>query len=187
MVAVTLAAVVPPAVGKSGMWNKLKRILRHLWLDESGARRALPSTLLDRLQRRVAASERRHSGEIRICVEAGLPMSYLWRNASAHERAVTLFGKLRVWDTEHNNGVLIYLLLADRAIELVADRGLNQRVSEAEWAAMVKRLGANLAGGLHEDGLTQALEEVSAVLVTHFPLAPGESRRNELGDTPVLQ
>ena len=76
----------------------------------------------------MAASERRHSGEIRVCVEAGLPLSYLWRDATARERAVTMFGKLRVWDTEHNNGVLIYLLLAEHAIEIVADRGLNRHV-----------------------------------------------------------
>ena len=76
----------------------------------------------------MAASERRHSGEIRVCVEAGLPLSYLWRGATARERAVTMFGKLRVWDTEHNNGVLIYLLLAEHRIEIVADRGLNRHV-----------------------------------------------------------
>ena len=78
---------------------------------------------MERLARRVAASEQRHSGEVRIYVEAGLPLSYLWRDATPRERAVAMFGKLRVWDTEQNNGVLIYLLLAEHAIEIVADRG----------------------------------------------------------------
>ncbi len=168
------------------MWQKLKRIFRHRWLDESAVRSAVPPDLLHRLTRRVAASEQRHSGEVRICVEAGLPMSYLWRGAKVRERAVMMFGKLRVWDTEHNNGVLIYLLLADRAIELVADRGLNQHVSAAQWQAMVQHLGAAIHDGRYEDGLTQALEEVSAVLVRHFALAEGESNPNELPNAPFL-
>jgi uncharacterized membrane protein len=134
----------------------------------------------------VAASERRHSGEIRICVEAGLPLSYLRRNASARERAVTLFGKLRVWDTEHNNGVLIYLLLAEHAIEIVADRGIDAHVDDAEWAAMAQRMGAAFREGRFEDGLTQALEETSALLVTHFPLAENQPDTNELPDAPVV-
>ena len=168
------------------MWKKLKRILKHRWLDESDAHRAVPPELLQRLARRVSASEQRHSGEVRIYVESGLPWSYLWRNAGSRQRAVTLFGKLRVWDTEHNNGVLIYLLLADRAIELVADRGLNRVVSPEQWQAMVKNLGAALKEARYEDGLTQALEEVSAVLVQHFALAQGETRRNELPNEPIV-
>ncbi|MGH6639681.1 MAG: TPM domain-containing protein [Polaromonas sp.] len=168
------------------MWNKLKRIVRHRWLDESDTRRALPPDLVQRLMARVAASENRHSGEIRICVEAGLPLSYLWRNATARERAVTMFGKLRVWDTEHNNGVLIYLLLAEHAIELVADRGLNRHVSPQDWQAMVQRMGSAFRDGRFEEGLTQALAEVSAVLVQHFPTQDGDTQRNELPDRPVL-
>ncbi|HSV45754.1 MAG TPA: TPM domain-containing protein [Ramlibacter sp.] len=168
------------------MLQKLKRMLRHRWLDEADTRRAIPPELVERLTRRVAASERRHSGEIRICVEAGLPLSYLWRGASARERAVMLFGKLRVWDTEHNNGVLIYLLLAEHAIEIVADRGLNRHVSAQAWQAIVQRMGRAFHEGRFEDGLTQALEEVSALLVQHFPLAPGAADTNELPDAPVL-
>ena len=168
------------------MLQKLKRIFRHRWLDESDTRRAVPPELLHRLTHRVAASEQRHTGEVRICVEAGLPMSYLWRAAAARERAVMMFAKLRMWDTEHNNGVLIYLLLADQAIELVADRGLNRHVSAAQWKAMVQHLGAAIKGGRYEDGLTQALEEVSALLVQHFPLAAGEFNPNELPNAPML-
>lgn len=168
------------------MLNRFQRILKHRWLDEGDARRAIPADMVERLMRRVAASEKRHSGEIRICVEAGLPLSYLWRNAPARERAITLFGKLRVWDTEANNGVLIYLLLADHAIEIVADRGLNQRVTELEWKAMVNTLGAAIRAGRHEDGLTQALEEISALLVRHFPQLPSDANPNELPDRPVV-
>lgn len=168
------------------LFSKLARIWRHRWIDESEVRRALPEAVMQRLTGRVAASERRHSGEVRICVEAGLPMSYLWRHASARERAVMLFGKLRVWDTAHNNGVLIYLLLAEHAIEVVADRGLHSHVDDAAWAAMTQRMSAAFREGRFEDGLTQALEEISALLVEHFPLAGGELDVNELPDEPVV-
>lgn len=168
------------------MFERLRRILRHRWLDESDTRRAIPPALVEQLARRVAASEGRHSGEIRIYVEAGLPMSYLWRGASPRERAVALFGKLRVWDTEQNNGVLIYLLLAEHAIEIVADRGLSRHVPPAEWQRIVAHMGTAFREGRFEDGLTQALEEVSALLVQHFPRAAGAADVNELPDEPVL-
>jgi uncharacterized membrane protein len=142
--------------------------------------------MVTRLGQRVAASERRHSGEIRIYVESSLPTGYLLRGATPRERAVAMFGELRVWDTEHNNGVLIYLLLAERAIEIVADRGLRSRTTTDEWHSLIAHMSAAFRGGRFEDGLTQALEEVSALLVTHFPLAAGEDNRNELPDRPVL-
>ena len=168
-------------------WGRvLRRVLRHRWLDEADTRKAIPPELAERLMRRVAASEQRHTGEVRLYVEAGLPMSYLWRDAATRERAVALFGKLRVWDTEHNNGVLIYLLLAERAIEVVADRGLASKVAPAQWQAIVTRLGSALRDGRFEEGLTQALEEVSALLVAHFPAQAGAENPNELPDAPVL-
>ena len=167
--------------------NRFGRILKHRWLDERDLARTLDDALLTRIEARVAASEKRHSGEIRVCAEAGLPLSYLWRGATARERAVALFGKLRVWDTERNNGVLIYLLLADRAIEIVADRGLNRSVHPADWQAMVARMGPAFRAGRFEDGLTQALEEVSALLVAHFPLAEGQANPNELPDRADLR
>ena len=98
-----------------------------------------------------------------------------------------MFGKLRVWDTEHNNGVLIYMLLAEHTIELVADRGLMQHVSPAQWQAMVARMSQAFKDKRYEDGITQALEEVSAVLVEHFPLSGKAKNCNELPDTPLLQ
>ncbi|MBC5763415.1 TPM domain-containing protein [Ramlibacter albus] len=168
------------------MLATLKRLFKHRWLDETDTRRAIPPDMVKRLAQRVAASEKRHSGEVRICVEAGLPTSYILRGATARDRAVTMFGKLRVWDTEHNNGVLIYLLLAERAIEVVADRGLNRKVTPQEWREIVARMGGAFRDGRFEDGLTEALAEVSALLVQHFPLAPGEADTNELPDEPVL-
>ena len=179
------------------MTNKLKSFVRHLWLDAADTRRAIPRAMLKRLAQRVAASEQRHSGQIRICVESSLPISYLWRlgrhsamSALARQRAVMLFGKLRVWDTEHNNGVLIYLLLAEHAIEIVADRGLRQHVSTAQWQAMLARMATAFHDKRYEDGLTRALEEISALLVAHFAVNDStggpKAHPNELPDTPLL-
>ena len=175
--------------------NKLKLLLRHLWLDVSDTRRAIPPDMVHRLAERVAASEKRHSGQIRICVEASLPSSYLWRldrdntlGNLTRQRAVMMFGKLRVWDTEHNNGALVYVLLAEHAIEIVADRGLMRHVDAAQWQAMVARMASAFREKRYEDGLTQALEETSAVLVSHFGRTDtSPSHPNELPDTPLLQ
>jgi uncharacterized membrane protein len=162
----------------------LKRLWRHLWLDAADARRALDSAAMDRLQQRVAQSERRHTGEIRVCVEAGLPLSYLRRNASARERAVMMFAKLRVWDTEHDNGVLIYLQLADHAIEIVADRALSRLVPQGEWDTLAAGMANDFRDGRFEAGLLRAIEAVEGHLVQHFPLAEGAQRANELPDRP---
>lgn len=162
------------------------RLLRHRWC-EARLRTAVPDSLVETLTQQVAASEQRHTGQVRICVEAGLPAAYVWRSATAHERAVALFGKLRVWDTEHNNGVLIYLLLADRAIEIVADRGLTKHVSKDTWDAVIADMRQALRAGNYEQALAQAIERVSRLLVEYFPVEPGAVRRsNELPDTPVL-
>jgi uncharacterized membrane protein len=165
--------------------GRLARVLRHRWHDESDLRRALAPTALARLEARVAASEQHHSGQIRLCVEAGLPLSYLWRRATARQRAVALFGKLGVWDTAHNNGVLIYLLLAERAIEIVADRGLSRDVPEAAWQALVAGLGEALSQRRFEAGLDGAIAGVDALLVQHFPRVAGETYVNELPDRVV--
>jgi len=164
--------------------NKWLRILRHRWTDERDMARALPEAALRRIEQRVAASEHRHSGEIRVCAEAGLPLSYLWRNAGARERAVAMFGKLRVWDTEANNGVLIYLLLAERRIEVVADRGLNRQVDPAQWRAIVDGMRQSFRAGDFEAGLSAAIDAVDGVLCRHFPLADGQANPNELPDAP---
>lgn len=161
------------------------------WLRHRGSERAVhgafPAQVLERLTQQVAASERLHTGQIRICVEGGLPFSYLQRNAGARERAVTLFGKLRVWDTELNNGVLIYLLQADHAIEIVADRGLARHVPPQTWQSMVARMGGAFRAGRYEDGLADALAEVSTLLEQYFPVGAADvSPGNELPDSPVI-
>ena len=178
-----------------GLVQRLQRLLRHRWMDERDSRKAVPPDVLARLAARVAASEARHTGEVRICVEASLPVKCLWRSDATprivRERAVELFGKLGVWDTEHNNGVLIYLLLAEHAIEIVADRGLNGRVSDVDWQMIVARMRNAFQGDRFEDGLTDALAEVSGLLVKHFAIAVGADGRSahnpdELPNEPVV-
>jgi uncharacterized membrane protein len=166
--------------------NRWLRLLRHRWLDEDDARRALGAGALERIEQRVRDSERGHDGEIRVCVEAGLPLSYLWRGLSARDRALTLFGKLRVWDTERNNGVLIYLLLAEHRIEIVADRALSRQVDAATWQRIVDAMGASFRAGRFEEGLNAAIDAVDALLRQHFPLTPGGVSPNELPDAPLL-
>ena len=159
---------------------KLRRIFKHRWHDERSAARLLNDAALDRLEAQVSHSEKRHSGEIRLCVEAGLPLSYLWRDATARERAVAMFGKLRVWDTEHNNGVLIYLLLAEHAIEIVADRGLARLVPQNHWDRVLGDMRQAFARGQFEQGLAQAVQAVDAELLQHFSQAPEQRNPDEL-------
>jgi uncharacterized membrane protein len=163
------------------------RLLKHRAFDEHDAKRMLSKDALARIQARVAASEQRHSGEIRVAVEAGLPISYLRRHASPRDRAVAMFGKLNVWDTERNNGVLIYLLLAEHAIEIVADRGLNRHVAAAEWSAIAESMKDAFRGGDFEGGLLRAVDAVDALLVRHFPAQAGEGDVNELPDAPYVR
>jgi len=169
------------------MAHWLARLLKHRLVDEDDARRLLGKDALARIQARVAESEKHHSGEIRVVVEAGLPFSYLRRDATPRDRAVKLFGKLGVWDTERNNGVLIYLLLAEHAIEIVADRGLNRVVAPAEWTEIAASMQSAFQAGDFEAGLLRAVDAVDALLVRHFAARPGEVDVNELPDAPLFR
>lgn len=162
----------------------LWRLARHRW-GEPQARRALPGDTLERLAARVAASEQQHTGQIRIVAEASLPWSYLRRQASPRERAIMLFSKYRVWDTEHNNGVLIYLLMPEHAIEIVADRGLARHVPAQEWQGLVQQMSTRFQQLQYEEGLIQAIDAVSQRLARHFPRSGGAGQDNELPDAPV--
>ena len=171
----------------TGLFARLARLVRNR-MAEGSLRRVLPADVQQRLAERVAASEKRHTGQIRICVEGGLPLSYIWRSANARERAVTQFGKLRVWDTEHNNGVLIYLLVAEHTIEILADRGIARNVDPKVWHEMVARMREQFREGHYEDGLTEAIAAVTVALVEQYPAAEDGSERhaNELPDGPVV-
>jgi uncharacterized membrane protein len=170
----------------AGLTRALWRLVRHRW-HEPQARRALTEAALQRLTSCIAASEQQHTGQIRIVVEAALPWSYLRRHATARERAVMLFSKYRVWDTQHNNGVLIYLLVPEHAIEIVADRGLASHIDPQEWRDLLLRMAACFKESRFEEGLEQAIASVSQRLAQSFPRAEGEPGLNELPDTPVVQ
>lgn len=169
--------------------HQTARLLRHRWAENLLRSTASPA-LLGQLTQAVATSEQRHSGQVRICIEAGLPASYIWRNASARERAIAMFSKLRVWDTEHNNGALIYLLLADHAIEIVADRALARTLPAEQWQTLISDMGAAFQGGHYAMGMTAALERVSLLLETNFPrdpLQPVHDGSDNLPDAVVIQ
>jgi uncharacterized membrane protein len=162
----------------------LRRLLRHRWA-EAASRRALSPQVLHRLGSHVSASERLHTGQIRVIAEASLPWSYLRRHASPRERAIMLFSKYRVWDTEHNNGVLIYLLMPEHAIEIVADRAVARHIPALEWQQLVAQMSALFQQLKYEEGLIQAIDGVSQRLAQHFPRSGGAAQVNELPDTPV--
>ena len=170
------------------LMQKLKRLWRHRWTEGQVRSTFAPEVLL-RLERAVAASESLHTGQIRLCVEGGLPYSYIWRGASARERAVGLFGKLRTWDTEHNNGVLIYLLLADHAIEIIADRAAARAISQSTWDALVQDMQQSFQRQAYAEGMEQTLQRVSALLIEHFPRDPlrHDAPADALPDAPVVQ
>lgn len=162
--------------------NRWWRLLKHRFTDARDARRAIGDDGLARLTARVRDSESRHAGEICISVEGGLPLSYVWQGLTARDRAVTLFGKLRVWDTEANNGVLIYLLLAEHAIEIVADRGLARHVPPDHWQQVLGGMREAFRARRFEQGLMDAIAAVEALLLQHYPLGAGERNPNELPD-----
>ncbi len=165
----------------------LARIFKHRLWDETDTRRALDEPTIERLTQRVMSSERKHSGEIRVCVEASLPLSYLWQDLTARDRAITMFGKLRVWDTAANNGVLVYLLLAEHAIEIVADRGVCRVVAESEWKRIVDAMRDHFRAGRYEAGLQGAIDAVDVLLTQHFALSGEAPNPNELPDRPWLR
>jgi uncharacterized membrane protein len=162
------------------------RWLRHWFKTPYAVRKAFSEQALERIQQAIADSERSHAGEIRFAVEASLPWSYLKRDAHARQRAAMVFAKLRVWDTEQNNGVLIYVELADRSIEVIADRGIAQRVPRAEWDAICARMRDAFRAGRFEEGAIEGVRAVGNLLAQHFPLADGERNPNELSNRPAI-
>lgn len=163
---------------------KFIRLLRHLLADQRSVSRLLSKDDLAAIHVAISDSEKRHDGEIRFCVEAGMPWSYLKRDASARQRAVMLFSKLRVWDTERNTGVLVYLLLADKTIEIVADRGIARLVPQPVWDAICAGIATALREGRGGTGVVAAIGGIGDQLAMHFPHRDDD--RNELPDAPVM-
>lgn len=146
----------------------------------------LPQQTLDALQHTVHDSEQQHTGQIVLCIEASLSPEDAVKHATPRQRALALFGELRVWDTEDNNGVMLYLLMERHAIELVADRALNRCVTQAAWDSITQRLAIALRAHQYETGLQSALEQISGLLITHFPSSGTRPRDNTVSDAPVV-
>jgi uncharacterized membrane protein len=159
------------------------RFLRHLFALPGSVARAFPGNAFARIEQTIRESEKLHDGEIRFAVEAVLHPAQVWRGVDARSRAIELFAELGVWDTERNNGVLLYLLLAERDVEIVADRGFNRKVSAEEWERVCRRMESALREGRHADAVIDGVQSLSSIIARHFPPQPGG--RNELPDAPA--
>jgi uncharacterized membrane protein len=162
----------------------IKRIGRHLIEYRWRERRIFTPNVLDKIEQAIKAGEATHSGQVRFAVEGALDGVPLFQGQSARERALDIFSQLRIWDTAHNNGVLIYLLLADRRVEIVADRGIDALVGAAGWEKICRDMEADFKAGDFEAGVIKGIAAVSRQLAKYFP-AQG-AQRNELPDKPVV-
>ena len=162
----------------------IKRIGKHLLEHRWGVRQVFPKHVLASIERAIKASEATHSGQIRFVVEGALDGAPLLRNQSARDRALDVFSHLRIWDTAHNNGVLIYLLLADRDVEILADRGIDALVGATEWEKICRAMEAEFGKGNFQAGVLKGIAAVSRHLAKHFPKHGAGA--NELPDAPVV-
>ncbi|WP_369940160.1 TPM domain-containing protein [Xanthomonas medicagonis] len=158
------------------------RILRHLFAPS--ARAVFPDASLQRIGAAIAEGERLHRGQVMFAVEAGLAPAQVLRGMAPRLRAEHAFAQLRTWDTDANNGVLIYLLLADHHIEIVADRGLRGRVDAAQWREVCAVIERDMRAGQPEQAVIAGVGAVSALLATHFPAQPGQDGEDELPNLP---
>jgi uncharacterized membrane protein len=162
----------------------IQRIVKHLLVTHGHVRRAFPRETLSAIEKAIAEVETAHVGEIRFVVEGALDGWPLLKGQSARERALELFSQLRVWDTQHSNGLLIYLLLADRAVEIVADRGIHAEVGVQGWKKVCDRMETAFRHLDYEGGVVGGVHAVAEHLIEHFP--PDRRRGNELPDEPVV-
>ncbi len=169
---------------QAGGEMNLKRVIRHLTMGRAAVRRVFPLRALNAIESAIRATEMRHAGQIRFAVEASLELAPLLAGQTAQDRAVDVFSRLRVWDTEHNNGVLIYLLLADRDVEIIADRGIHVRLGKDVWEGICREMESAFREGHFETGVLAGIHAVGEHLSRHFPARSGKA--NELPDRPVV-
>lgn len=162
----------------------IQRLTKHLLSSHWHVRRAFPPSTMAAIAATIQAVEQDHDGEIRFAVESALEPWTLIRGLTPRERAIEVFSKLRVWDTQHNNGVLIYLLLADQDVEIVADRGIHAKVDSQEWEKICRKMETAFKQANYEEGVVSGIQAVTQHLVEHFP-ASGAGQ-NELPDKPVV-
>lgn len=166
--------------------NFIQRFLRHVWMSPMLVRRAFPTATLKAIEAAVGASEKVHRGQVRFVVEAELTSAQLWAGLPSRQRALEVFSMLRVWDTEENNGVLVYVLLADRKVEIIADRGIHRHVGSERWQAICKELELHYRKRDFAGGSVAAIEKISAELAHYFPPGVNAANGNEQADRPVL-
>lgn len=162
------------------------RWFRHLFATRTALRRAFSLDSLEAIERAVDESERQHSGEIRVAIEGSLEPGEVWRGKAPRERALEVFAALGVWDTVANNGVLVYVLLADRDVEIVADRGFNELVPQEQWSAVCDHMEQEFRAGRFREGAVAGVQDVGRIVARHFPRRPGERDRDELPNRPAL-
>lgn len=162
----------------------IARLFRHLFFTQHRLRQAFPDRTLDAIEQTVREAERRHLGEIRFAVESALEPGAIWHRESGKARAMEVFSQLHVWDTERNNGVLIYVLLADHDVEIIADRGIARHVAEHEWHNICQAMEKAFARNAFEEGSIAAIRAVSDLLARHFP-AEGDNV-DELPNRPYV-
>lgn len=162
----------------------IKRWFIHTFLPPWHWRRVFPSAVLNDIEKIVKQSERQHRGELQFAIENALTPGLVWRGLTARQRALEVFSQLRVWDTEENSGVLIYILLADREVHIVADRGIAKRVAQAEWDAIAEAMQKRFRLGDFQSGALAGIERITAILALHFP--SDIDNPNELPDQPVI-
>lgn len=163
----------------------IKRFLRHLFHLPGRAKRCFPPQVTESISRAIAASERSHSGELRFVIEGALEPLQVWRGLGAHHRALEVFSELKIWDTEHNNGALIYVLLADRKVEIIADRGISSKVPASEWQEICNLMLAEFSRGNFEQGALRGIDLISRKIAQFYPPRPVDT--NELSDAPIIR
>lgn len=166
-----------------------RRIWRHLITDHGAARKLFPARTLSHLEQATRHGEQLHHGQVRLAIEASLPLGSVRRGMTSRERALDVFGLLRVWDTAGNNGVLVYLLVADAAVEIVADRGIHLKVGEQAWRDICRKMETQFRAGHMAAGVQTGLVEIGSLLALHFPRSGREQageRKNELPDAPAM-
>lgn len=183
MVAVILAVEGHPVTGKSNS-GRLGRVFRHLFTWQSSVDKAFSASRFEVIEQAIAKTESTHGCEIAFVVEASLSPRQIWRNSSARERALEMFGRFGVWDTELNNGVLLYVLFADRSVELVVDRAISKRVEQSVWDGIVKELTSQFAGQEYGAASVNAVEKIGRVLSTHFQAVEASKDINEVANKP---
>lgn len=162
------------------------RFFRHAFAGRVALRRAFPQQTLDAIEQAIDESERAHTGEIRFAIEAALEPGQVWAGMRPRDRAVEVFTALGVWDTEANNGVLVYVLLADRDVEIVADRGFNRLVAAGQWQAVCEDMERHFQAGNFRDGALVGIREVGRIIASHYPQRPGQRDEDELPNRPAL-